>query len=508
MRSDDQRSEPGNWANVGVDRRTALRLLGFGAATGAFMSAGVLPGAKAWAAPVGAPRASVGQWAAERGDRYFVAHRGSGDVLPEHSMEAYVAAAGWGARCLEISVGMTSDGVLICLHDLTYDRTTTAAGPVLTQSSSVAAQARIWQPQLGQGWLDRAPRIPLFSDVLERLGGRVVLAVEAKVDAAFGPMLAMVERYGLTDSVIVKGFHTSRRLIQAKSAGYPVFSYLARVDATVAAVNQAASGLDPRRDYLVIPAFVADLSYTTDDVVAAAVDSGVPVWVYPVHRRSDARHFFDRGVQGAICSSFGYVAERTSPVSADSWAAQVVEPGEMSRNPAVAFYRPTFTPAGELVLAAQNTQHYLTLGQLSPAVIGDLPYTIEVDASWQVLPGADRESLGIAFGRSDDSYYEHRQGRGDGYHAILRADGELGLYRHHDGQISGERLAPSASTPAMSAGSWARLRVEVGGGRIALSRTDTGARVDAVDTTARGGYFHIGRSSPDGVAAFRELKVT
>ena len=38
---------------------------------------------------------------------------------------SYQAAVDRGAQALEISVGITSDNVLVCLHDLTLDRTTT-----------------------------------------------------------------------------------------------------------------------------------------------------------------------------------------------------------------------------------------------------------------------------------------------------------------------------------------------------------------------------------------------
>ena len=73
---------------------------------------------------------TVRSWAANRGTPFYIAHRGAGDVYPEHSMPSYRAAVEMGAQCLEVSVNMTSDGVLICLHDLSYDRTTTGKGLV------------------------------------------------------------------------------------------------------------------------------------------------------------------------------------------------------------------------------------------------------------------------------------------------------------------------------------------------------------------------------------------
>ncbi len=142
-------------------------------------------------------------------------------------MEAYQAAAQWGARCMEISVGMTSDGVLICMHDQTYDRTTNLSGVVSQLPSTVLRNARVTIPHLGPAWMtEPLPRVPLFENVLRTFGRKAVLCVEAKTDDAYPAIVNLVERYGLTKSVMIKAHHTSKRIEQAKRAGYPVFGYL------------------------------------------------------------------------------------------------------------------------------------------------------------------------------------------------------------------------------------------------------------------------------------------
>jgi glycerophosphoryl diester phosphodiesterase len=108
---------------------------------------------------------------ADRGDRYLVAHRGAGDVLPEHSMESYQAAVDWGAQAMEISVGITSDGVLVCLHDQTLERTTDLSGPLRATPAAKVQQAWLDIPRLGPDWRNKV-RVPLFEEVLRRFGGR------------------------------------------------------------------------------------------------------------------------------------------------------------------------------------------------------------------------------------------------------------------------------------------------------------------------------------------------
>lgn len=56
-----------------------------------------------------------------------IAHRGASAYLPEHSLAAYTLAYAQGADYIEPDVVLTRDGVLICAHDLTLQRTTNVA---------------------------------------------------------------------------------------------------------------------------------------------------------------------------------------------------------------------------------------------------------------------------------------------------------------------------------------------------------------------------------------------
>lgn len=59
-----------------------------------------------------------------------IAHRGGGRLAPEATMPAYESAASIGVDALECDVHSTSDGVLVCIHDDTVDRTTDGTGRV------------------------------------------------------------------------------------------------------------------------------------------------------------------------------------------------------------------------------------------------------------------------------------------------------------------------------------------------------------------------------------------
>lgn len=54
----------------------------------------------------------------------LVAHRGASAYAPEHTLEAYRLALEQGADYVEQDLQVTKDGVLVCLHDVTLERTT------------------------------------------------------------------------------------------------------------------------------------------------------------------------------------------------------------------------------------------------------------------------------------------------------------------------------------------------------------------------------------------------
>jgi glycerophosphoryl diester phosphodiesterase len=56
--------------------------------------------------------------------KILVAHRGASAYAPEHTMAAYRLALQQGADYVEQDLGVTKDGVLVCLHDPTLERTT------------------------------------------------------------------------------------------------------------------------------------------------------------------------------------------------------------------------------------------------------------------------------------------------------------------------------------------------------------------------------------------------
>jgi glycerophosphoryl diester phosphodiesterase len=63
-----------------------------------------------------------------------VAHRGSSETSPEHTLAAYRRAIDAGADGLECDVRLTADGHLVCVHDRRIERTSNGRGVLSTMN--------------------------------------------------------------------------------------------------------------------------------------------------------------------------------------------------------------------------------------------------------------------------------------------------------------------------------------------------------------------------------------
>lgn len=428
--------------------------------------------------------------------------------MPEHTIESYEAALGWGATALEISVVQTSDGVLLCQHDLTFDRTTNLTGKASDVPYSAVAAGRVTIARLGPRWQGGgAPHISRLDEVLTRVGNRAVLCIEAKDDAAFPAMLQLVEKQGLKQTAIVKLHVSSTRFDQARAAGYPLFGYLGSfAETTSEGIRSLTAKLDKATDVMVVPGN-EDGAWVPDALLTQAVASAVPVWVFGVHRRSEQAHHLANGAAGVVASSFGYLTNAIPPATTDAWDAGALSSGEMTRVPDSDGDALGWTDLGTVALQRQGGQAFLTLGQFAPLRAPTGPYAVDIEIRVDDVPKNPQSNFTLAFGHVDDRYYEHRQGQLDGYHALLRMDGNLELWAHLAGSPDGKQLTVAIPGPAPTAHTWIPLRLSVSASTLTWSRLDTGARVTSEDSRFRGSYMHVGRSSPDGRVSLRRLRV-
>ncbi|MDQ3133408.1 MAG: hypothetical protein M3Q76_01200, partial [Acidobacteriota bacterium] len=134
--------------------------------------------------------------------KILVAHRGASAYAPEHTLEAYQLALKQGADFVEQDLQITRDGVLVCLHDLTLERTTNVKElfPKRFREELVdGAPARRWYvsdftlreiKQLDAGsWFDmkfKSARVPTFQEAIDLVRGKAGLYPETKAPEVYG----------------------------------------------------------------------------------------------------------------------------------------------------------------------------------------------------------------------------------------------------------------------------------------------------------------------------------
>jgi glycerophosphoryl diester phosphodiesterase len=135
-----------------------------------------------------------------------VAHRGASAYAPEHTAAAYRLALEQGAHYVEQDLQITKDGVLVCLHDLTLERTTNVE-ELFPDRSTTERGERTWRvadftleeiKRLDAGaWFDAkfaGERVPTFQEAIEIVRGRAGLFPETKAPEVYGRLGFDMER--------------------------------------------------------------------------------------------------------------------------------------------------------------------------------------------------------------------------------------------------------------------------------------------------------------------------
>lgn len=125
----------------------------------------------------------------------LIAHRGASAYAPEHTLAAYRLAMDQRADFVEQDLQITRDGVLVCLHDLTLERTTNVEEifPERYRKDSSPPQGRQWFvsdftvdeiKRLDAGsWFGeqfRNERVPTWQEAIDLIQGRAGLFPETK----------------------------------------------------------------------------------------------------------------------------------------------------------------------------------------------------------------------------------------------------------------------------------------------------------------------------------------
>lgn len=136
----------------------------------------------------------------------LIAHRGASAYAPEHTLAAYELALKQGADFVEPDLQMTKDGVLVCLHDLSLERTTDVAKVFPDRAKEVKGRktwpvaeftlAEIQKLDAGS-WMSpkfAGARVPTFEQMIETVKGKAGIIPETKAPEVYGRLGLSMEK--------------------------------------------------------------------------------------------------------------------------------------------------------------------------------------------------------------------------------------------------------------------------------------------------------------------------
>ena len=156
-----------------------------------------------------------------RSKPYLMAHRGNRVLCPENTLASFRQAFEEGADILETDLHLSADGVFMCIHDATVDRTTNGSGAV---SGKTLAELKGLSASYGFKGFEEE-RIPTLAETAAILPAGVGIALELKTDRFLEPevcrqLVKELRDNGIINRTITLSFSLPR--LQAVKAVEPI----------------------------------------------------------------------------------------------------------------------------------------------------------------------------------------------------------------------------------------------------------------------------------------------
>jgi glycerophosphoryl diester phosphodiesterase len=238
-----------------------------------------------------------------------IAHRGGAALAQENSLAAFGLATGLGLRYLETDVRVTSDGHLVCFHDETLERVTSASGPVRSKSLRELRALRI----------NGIEPIPTFDEALDAFPDQC-FTVDSKDLAGLGPLVKSLRRKGVAERVCIAG--TWDGLLAQVHREVPAVTTALGWRSLTTLLMCARSGVRPPRalanaPFAHVPVKLGRVPIFVERVVAMSHDLGLRVVVWTVDEPVVMRRLLDAGVDAIITDRPDVLREVL--VSRDQW---------------------------------------------------------------------------------------------------------------------------------------------------------------------------------------------
>lgn len=230
---------------------------------------------------------------------FYIAHRGGGNNWPEMTGYAYAQATKIPAlRAIEVSVCISSDGVLVCSHDPSTLRATGVDLQIAEQPWEVLSQLQVTAATTSD---PRQPARPLtrFDEILNRYIDQYVIFVEPKVPEAAEALIAALIAARAPERIVWKQYVTSPHWDRVKQLGFGTWGYLLNQPSHIDNVHRWAA--HPSIDML--GAGIAETDGFINRVVKAARQEDKLTISWPIANADQRSRALSLGVNGMMTSN-------------------------------------------------------------------------------------------------------------------------------------------------------------------------------------------------------------
>ena len=237
-----------------------------------------------------------------------IAHQGGDGIAPSETLYAYEQAAALGVDVLEMDAHITSDGVLVLIHDETVDRTTNGSGSVeemtLAELKQLDAGYR-WSSDDGASYPFRGQGLTIatLEEVFRSFPGYPVnIEIKKTKGSMAQPLCDLLREYDMQEKALIASFH-DERMAEFREVCPEVATSGSKGEVTKFVIlNYAFLGglYSPTEFALQVPEYDSGILIVRPGFISGANSRNMQIHVWTPNTPEELQHFIDLGVDGII----------------------------------------------------------------------------------------------------------------------------------------------------------------------------------------------------------------
>ncbi len=230
----------------------------------------------------------------------IIGHRGVPSLAPENTIAGSLLAASKGANIIENDVYLTTDGVVVVMHDGAIDRTTNGSGGVESMSYEQLKQYRV---DYYQGYSEPIPTLEDYFKAFKGTGVNLFIEIKSQKAEIIPAIKTLIDKYDIMDQCCFITFH------------------MAQIDKAVSTIPSISNGLlcnaqsftnvhdyTSRFNCTYNPGYSDDLNRT---FLADCSYRGITVWPWTFNDASSFHKYFEMGINGLTTNYAQFVTDYT-----------------------------------------------------------------------------------------------------------------------------------------------------------------------------------------------------